>query len=124
MNSFEIDASELTAFAERLERKTEAAEFLIRGAVKKTTEDIAADAKAAAPVDTGNLRNSIQTSSAGSNASVAQGIVQARSNYSIFVELGTSKMAPQPFLGPAGDKHLPKLEEAVSQVLQKLGEGL
>lgn len=124
MNSFEIDASELTAFAAGLERKAKAAEFLVRGAVRKTTVDIAADAKASAPVDTGNLRNSIQTSSAGSNAQVAQGIVQARANYSKFVEFGTSRTAPQPFLGPAGDKHMPKLEEAVGQILQKLGEGL
>jgi HK97 gp10 family phage protein len=124
MTSFEIDASELRDFADKLERKTEAAAFLIRGAVRKTTADIAADAKTNAPVDTGFLRSSIQTSSAGSNANVAQGIVQAQSNYSKFVEFGTSRTAPQPFLGPAGDKHEPKLRDAVSQVLQKLGEGL
>ncbi|MCT9624249.1 HK97 gp10 family phage protein [Pseudarthrobacter equi] len=124
MNSFGIDASTLSAFADQLERKSEAAEFLVRGAVRKTTMDIAADAKSAAPVDTGNLRSSIQTSFAGSNAQVAQGVVQARADYSKFVEFGTSRAAPQPFLGPAGDKHLPKLQEAVGQVIGKLVEGL
>jgi len=124
MNSSGIDASTLNAFADQLESKSTAAEFLVRGAVRKTTQDIAADAKANAPVDTGNLRNSIQTSSAGSNAQVAQGVIQARADYSKFVEFGTSRQAPQPFLGPAGDKHLPKLQEAVGQVIGKLVEGL
>lgn len=80
MNSFKVDASELTAFADSLEPKTEVAVILIRGAVRKTTADTAADAKANAPADTAFLRSSIQTSSAESNAQVAQGVVQARSS--------------------------------------------
>ena len=114
----------MSAFADLLEIHSRIAESAVRGAVRKTTLDIAADAKANAPVDTGNLRNSIHTSSAGSNAQVAQGVIQADANYSTFVEFGTSRQAPQPFLGPAGDKHLPKLQEAVGQVIGKLVEGL
>ncbi|MBT2538677.1 HK97-gp10 family putative phage morphogenesis protein [Arthrobacter sp. ISL-69] len=124
MTSFEIDASELRAFAAGLERKAEAATFLIRGAVRKTTADIAADAKRLAPVDTGFLRSSIQTSSAGSNANVAQGTVQAQSEYSKYVEFGTSRTAPQPFMGPAADGQEQNLQQAVSQILGQLGEGL
>lgn len=124
MTSFDIDTSELTAFAAGLERKAEAATLLIRGAVRKATFDIAADAKAAAPVDTGFLRSSIQTSVAGSNADVAQGVVQAQANYSKFVEFGTSTAAPRPFMGPAADRHSPALQQAVSQVLETLAAGL
>lgn len=124
MSSFEIDASDLEAFATTLERKADAATLLIRGAVRKTTADIAADAKKLAPVDTGFLRSSIQTSAAGSNANVAQGIIQAQANYSKHLEFGTSKSAPQPFMGPAADRHTPALQEALSQIAAALGAGL
>jgi HK97 gp10 family phage protein len=124
MTSFEIDASDLDAFAAGLERKAEAATFLIRGAVRKTTADVAADAKRLAPVDTGFLRSSIQTSAAGSNANIAQGIVQAQADYSKYLEFGTSTSAPQPFMSPALDRHTPAFEGAVDQVLDMLKAGL
>jgi HK97 gp10 family phage protein len=124
MSSFEIDASDLDAFATSLERKAEAATFLIRGAVNKATADIAADAKKLAPVDTGFLRSSIQTSAAGSNANVAQGVVQAQANYSKYLEFGTSTSAPQPYMGPAADRHTPALQQAISQIADTLGAGL
>lgn len=124
MSSFEIDASDLDVFAAGLERKAEAATFLIRGAVKKATADIAADAKKLAPVDTGFLRSSIPTSAAGSNANVAQGVVQAQANYSKYLELGTSSSAPQPYMGPTADRHTPDLQKAISQIADTLGAGL
>jgi HK97 gp10 family phage protein len=124
MTSFEIDSSEFNLLADKLDRATEAASFLIRGAVRKTTLDIAKDAKAFAPVDTGNLRNSIQTSMSGSNANVAQGTIQAQANYSKYVEFGTSRTAPQAFMGPAADRNEPALQEAISQVAATLAAGL
>ncbi|WP_284752639.1 HK97-gp10 family putative phage morphogenesis protein [Arthrobacter sp. efr-133-R2A-120] len=124
MTSFEIDSSEFNLLADRLERAAEGAAFLIRGAVRKTTLDIAKDAKALVPVDTGFLRNSIQTSSAGSNANLAQGIVQARASYSKYVEFGTSRTAPRAFMGPAADRNEAALQQALGQIAGTLGGAL
>lgn len=58
------------------------------------------DAKQLAPVDTGFLRNSIQA-----NPSATAGRLKSETNvaaeYGINVELGTVKMAAQPYLSPA-----------------------
>ncbi|QHK19395.1 hypothetical protein GU243_06155 [Pseudarthrobacter psychrotolerans] len=124
MTSFEIDGSEFTRLADQLERAGEAVSFLVRGAVKKATLDIAADAKNFAPVDTGNLKNSIHTSLAGSNANVAQGTIQAQANYSKYVEFGTSRTAPQAFMGPAADRNEPALQQALGQIAETLGGAL
>lgn len=60
---------------------------------------IASEAAQNAPVDTGALRNSITSES--QMTGELQFTVQDGVEYGIFVELGTSKMAAQPFLIPA-----------------------
>ena len=60
----------------------------------ETTADIA---KTTAPIDTGNLRNSI----AHDNPSARKFRVFTQTGYGGFVELGTSRMPAQPFLAPA-----------------------
>ncbi len=82
--------------------------------VSKVATDTKADAQAFAPVDTGNLRNSITTGRApehnGSN--IAHEVV-ARTNYALYVEGGTSRMEPRPFMGPATERNAPALREAM-----------
>ena len=87
----------------------------IRQATVKTTIDTAADARRNAPVDTGYLRSSIATEYEFSGEGVI-GSVEAGANYAVFVENGTSRMAPQPFLRPAFDKHREKWIRAMEQV--------
>lgn len=59
-------------------------------------------AKRECPVDTGRLRNSItHTVDTGDEAAVIGTDVE----YAIFVEKGTSKMKPEPFLTPAATQH-------------------
>lgn len=65
-------------------------------AVKAGAETVRDGAAAACPVDTGALRDSITAESDGNSA-----IVSANTDYAAFVEFGTSKMAPQPYLVPA-----------------------
>ena len=84
--------------------------------VRTVALDTEADAKALAPVDTGNLRSSITTSVQGDGLRAA---VVATASYAVFVEQGTSRMRPQPFMGPATDRNAPKFREAMS----RLGEG-
>lgn len=84
-----------------------------RVVVRKVAADIEASAKALAPVDTGNLKSSITTSR---NASGFAAEVGPTANYGIFLELGTSRMPPQPFMGPAADHHTPVFEQAMGQL--------
>ncbi|MDQ0756077.1 HK97-gp10 family putative phage morphogenesis protein [Arthrobacter sp. B3I4] len=91
--------------------------------VRKTAYDIERTAKNLVPVDTGNLKGSIGHSDArsvGRSGTLAIEIGPT-ANYGVFVEQGTSRMAPQPFMGPAADTH----EPAFTQAMQQLGlEGL
>lgn len=95
---------------------SEQAETLVPRAsavVRKVAFDTEADAKTLAPVDTGMLRNSITTAVTGDGLTAA---VVATASYAPFVELGTSRQAPQPFMGPATDRNTPKFHEAMSQL--------
>lgn len=86
--------------------------------VRKTAVDIESTAKQIAPVDTGNLKGSIGHSdlrTVGRSGSLSVEIGPTAS-YGVFVELGTSRMAPQPFMGPAADRHAPGFEQAMAQL--------
>ncbi len=63
-------------------------------------EDIAADARRLAPVLTGDLRSSIDVLGV-SNGVGRVGAGDASVDYAADVELGTRKMAAQPFLRPS-----------------------
>lgn len=65
--------------------------------VQAATYAVEADAKKRAPVDTGALRNSIQSSFPAPKT----GIVSASVEYAPYVEFGTIHNKPQPFLLPA-----------------------
>lgn len=56
-------------------------------------------AKTHAPVDTGALRNSIQAQPVNS----LEWEVGPAVDYGLFVEMGTVKMAPQPYMTPAAE---------------------
>ena len=62
-------------------------------------------AKVKAPVDTGALKNTIFSATAG-NLTYK---VTAPQHYAIYVEKGTRKMRSQPYLKPALDAERPKL---------------
>ncbi len=89
---------------------------LVRTVVQKAAADIKADAQLMAPVDTGNLRSSI-TYETQVGADAVTGEIGPTANYGVYVELGTVKMAPQPYLGPAFDRHSDAFEGALGQIL-------
>ena len=72
----------------RLPKLAAAAPALVEKAVAKTAFDTEAPAKFNAPVDTGNLRNSIGAAS----VRPATWRVYANAEYALFVEVGTRKM--------------------------------
>lgn len=105
------DVSQLRTLSADLTKAGPIAAAKAARVIRKTAFDIEASAKTAAPVDTGNLRNSIGTdiSNGGLTAVIGPGAA-----YGIYVELGTSRMAAQPFLGPAYDRHSGPLVSAMA----------
>ena len=108
-----IDTSELSALAGDAYSSAGKIAAGASAAMRKTAFDIERTAKAAAPVDTGALRASISTDTTATTAEVGPTV-----KYGEFVELGTSRMGPQPFLGPAFDRHLPEFQRAVGDLAQ------
>ena len=86
-----------------------------RAVVAKTTADVEATAKKLAPVDTGALRNSIGSDVIDLDDAV-QGVVGPTVNYAGYVEYGTSRMSPQPYLNPALAEHEAAFVAALEQV--------
>lgn len=95
-----VDASELVALAADM---AGGPARLLRSGLSETersAEAMAQTARQLAPVETGLLRGSITAEVTGLQAEVGPNV-----DYAVFVEYGTSRMAPQPFMGPAGDLH-------------------
>ena len=103
-------------------------------AVQKWAEEIALRlaerAKEVVPVRTGHLLESISPvfgedfddpDSDGSPRAFEPVQVVADTPYASFVEFGTSKMAAQPFLGPAAEELEPEFLSGVDSILEGLG---
>lgn len=91
-------------------------------AVRDGAKRIANDAKRAAPRNTGALAASIKTSTTGDGRSgTLSATVEPTVRYAPFVEFGTFKDAPQPFLFPAMEKHegdiLREIADAIDEAL-------
>lgn len=110
-----IDPSGLAAVASAAAAAGARAGAQTRAAVAKTTADITGTARATAPVDTGALRNSITGTVSVSGAAV-EGTVGPSVHYGGYVELGTSRMAPQPYLFPALERHAAGFEAAMRAI--------
>jgi len=88
----------------------------VKGNITKALETSAIlvenEAKHLAPVDLGNLRNSIDHESDNESATIGTNV-----EYAPFQEFGTSKMKSQPFLTPA-------FESNRSRIVQILASGV
>lgn len=94
--------------------------------VRKSAFAIERNAKVRAPVDTGALRSSINTSLFGHGLTGDSPIgaeVGPEVHYGQFVELGTARMAPQPYLGPAFDEVEPSFVAALDDLAQQAFDG-
>lgn len=83
-------------------------------ATQKTVQDTVNLARSMAPVDTGNLRAGIHGNTEVGPHSVS-GMVTASADYAVYVEHGTSRMAPQPFIRPAQEATTPAWLKAIAQ---------
>lgn len=70
-------------------------------AMKVTTGQVQATAKQVAPKRTGYMANNISVEPVKKTATSVTGTVNAKADYSSFVEFGTYKMAAEPFMRPA-----------------------
>lgn len=86
-----------------------------RAAVKACADDIARDMRAYAPVDTGAMRDSIESQSnvAGFDAEVHIG-----EDYWFYPNYGTRFQAAQPFVEPAIDNHVDDVPEKILVALE------
>lgn len=101
MNRFPELSAQLQARAEQI--------------VTKAAFDVEAEAKTVVPVDTGNLKNSIQTAKVEPlKAIVHTGTVE----YAEYVEYGTSRMAAQPYMTPAAEAVRPAYHRAWQELLR------
>lgn len=70
-------------------------------AMKTTTGQVQAQAKQIAPKRTGFMANNISVDPIQRTASSVTGTIDAKADYSSFVEFGTYKMSAEPFIRPA-----------------------
>lgn len=106
--SLSIDLSEMNTLAVDLGKAVGSAVAQVSTVVRKTAFDIERDAKIFAPVDTGNLRNSISTTAVALSAEIGP-----TAAYGAYVEYGTSRQAPAAYMGPAFDRHAHIMETAI-----------
>ena len=107
--------SDLARFAEDLRGNADTLTRRASQVVRKAALDTMADAKLVAPVDTGNLRNSITTDTRPGDL-VA--VVEATADYAAFVEFGISRTRPQPFMRPAQDRNTEPFMQALAQLIE------
>lgn len=88
-------------------------------ALRKVAADVEATAKVFAPVDTGNLRNSIGTDF-DAGVTYAEAVIGPTASYGAYVEYGTARQAPAAFMGPAFDRHAYELPAALASIAADL----
>ncbi|WP_051326001.1 HK97-gp10 family putative phage morphogenesis protein [Glycomyces tenuis] len=116
MAEFEFETVEIRSLERDIEVATPTARKFVRDTVRKGIFEIEARGKVNSPYRTGNLRNSITSDFIGSNRDVAQGETGPEAGYGWFVEGGTERMAPQPYMGPAFDAVEPSIIEALESI--------
>ena len=103
--------------ADRLRAAPDKAVGMIRDATVKATLDTQRVARERAPVDTGYLRSSIAvTVQPGSSAGALVGEVTAGADYAVWIENGTSRTRPQPYMRPAFEQSRDVWVQMIEQI--------
>lgn len=104
-----VDFSQLTAWRQTLRAAPARATLEVGLAVNESGQAIEHRAQENAPVLTGDLRDSIHLVRVGPMSIK----VVADSDHADYVENGTSKMAPEPYMAPAFDAEEPGVAKRV-----------
>jgi len=119
----EIEILGLKELEEKLSNLEEKLSRALNEALEEIAEKISDDAKNFAPVDTGALRKSIRTEKKGklqvSVVAGGGGVINPKTgrevDYAGYVEFGTSRMAPQPYMQPALEKNKDEILQIVKE---------
>lgn len=106
------DGTEVEVLAKDLNASGAEAEKLARLAVRKAARDVKSRAQYYAPVDTGNLRQSIITRA----ITPLESIISSTADYAVYQEYGTRHQPGTPHMGPAIDDVEPSFLAAISQI--------
>jgi HK97 gp10 family phage protein len=87
----------MNSYIAGVEGKSKAIQKEVGNAIYESAQRVAKEAQKNAPVDTGHLKQNIVAS----RLSAMTARIDSFANYSWYVEKGTRKMDPQPFLQPA-----------------------
>lgn len=99
-------------------------ESAVAAAIGQVSIDIAEHAKAnhSFANKTGNLENSIQPLPVSIEGTIISGGVKAGMEYAKYVEYGTSKAAPYPFLTPAVESNRQNLHDTITEALERASQ--
>lgn len=112
-----IDTSQVRALGSRIAASTGRVGAGASAALRRTALAIEADAKALAPVDTGDLQNSVSTTITGDGRHGSMTAeIGPTVEYGIYQEFGTSTQAGTPFMGPAYDRQVPGYTAALAKL--------
>lgn len=81
---------------------------IVEGRLVEFGETVVEMARDNAPVDTGNLKRSIEAKQVSDKSMT----IQTRTGYGAYVELGTKRMEARPYLAPAVKQALKELEKS------------
>ena len=99
-----VEIAGIERLTARIDKAVTSLDPKIQEGLRIVGENIVADAKAFAPVKTGRLRDSINGIVYGNMLEV-----HVEAEYAAYVEYGTSRMMPRPFLRPAFEINRPDL---------------
>lgn len=113
----DLNLSQILNLADNFDAKADRVGDEILAAVTAAAAVAERTAKALAPVRTGALRNSIDTKVYGSGRLAGvRAVVRANTHYSWYVEAGTARQKPQPFMEPARAAAERQLMKAMTQI--------
>jgi HK97 gp10 family phage protein len=111
MSFVSIDLSEVHALASDIQRNADQVEPKARTLVAAGGHRTLAVMQAKTPVDTGNLKSSESVDIDGLSFEAGP-----TADYAEYVELGTSRMAAEPYAGPAFDEVEPQIADALGDL--------
>ncbi len=99
-------------FKAAMERFDSGLQRHVRRQLESWAADVEALAKQLVPVRTGYLRSTIY-------ARIVEWVAEigAEATYALFVEFGTRSMRARPYLFPAVQEHLPRLEQIICEAI-------
>ena len=107
MFKVELEITSLKEYLRKLRRWQGVADTIL----DKHLDNIVRTAKDLAPVDTGFMRENIKKVGTIIAEDIVRGEILSAAHYSSYVEYGTEKQNPQPFLNPATEVEIASLIE-------------